>query len=72
MLLTELTRAQHNFAEAHHGLIFSFLSEKSLPADDYYDVVVFGYLRAVRQYFKRDDLRRRHTFDSIAYSGKGA
>ena len=68
MLSNELTKSQQAFAEANHGLIFKFISEKALPTDDYYDVVVFGYLRAVRQYFKREDLRRRYAFDSIAYS----
>ena len=68
MLSNELTKDQKNFADANHNLIFSFLSDKDLPMDDYYDVVVFGYLRAVRQYLKRDDIRRRYTFDRIAYS----
>lgn len=44
---TPMTPAQQLFAEAHHNLVYAFLNEKKLPEDEYYDVVVFGYLQAV-------------------------
>ena len=67
MFLHELTREQQVFASERHGLIHGFLRNKKLPFDDYYDVVVFGYLRAVRQYCTRPDLRRQFSFCTIAY-----
>ena len=68
MFLNDLTRIQQNFAEENHGLVLRFLHAKSLPIGDYYDVVLYGYVCAVRKYLSREDLRRRYDFDSIAFS----
>ncbi len=67
MSLDELILDQQAFAEAHHSLIYRFLSAKKLPRDDYYDVVVFGYLRAVKQYCCRPELRLKYDFNAIAW-----
>lgn len=67
MYLHGLTLEQQDFAEKNHNLVYSFLCDKKLPMDDYYDVVVFGYLRAVQQYCTCPDLRQRFTFGTIAY-----
>ena len=61
-----LTLEEQQFAEENHNLINSFLRFKRLNAD-YYDVVVFGYLRAVRKYFERPELRQ-YKFITIAYA----
>ena len=47
---TPMSQAQQLFAEEHHNLVYAFLKEKKLPEDEYYDVVVFGYLQAVMDY----------------------
>ncbi|WP_444643154.1 sigma-70 family RNA polymerase sigma factor [Caproiciproducens sp. R1] len=62
-----LTSEQRKFATKHHNLIYSFLNENHLPEDEYYDVVVFGYLRAVRRYFAEDNLKS-FSFTTIAWS----
>lgn len=41
-------------------------AKAGLPEDDFYDVVVFGYLRAVRKYLARPELRK-YSFSTIAY-----
>ena len=46
-----LTKEQQTFATAHHNLVYKFLNENRLPEDEFYDVVIFGYLKAVRDYF---------------------
>lgn len=61
-----LTPEQRKFAADHHNLIYSFLNEHHLPENDYYDIVVFGYLKAVRDYFSRDDLKE-YSFGTIAW-----
>jgi len=43
--LHELTHLQRQFAEEHQDTVFRFLSHKGLPVEDYYDIVIFGYLR---------------------------
>ena len=55
------------FAEEHHCVVDRFLRQKRLPHDDYYDVVVFGFLRAVRQYCSRPELREKYDFNAIAW-----
>ena len=50
MKLRQLTDIEQAFAEKHHDLIYAFLNEKGLDEDEYYDVVIFGYLRAVEEY----------------------
>ena len=45
-----LTEAESEFAAEHHSVIYGYLRKAGLPEDDFYDVVVFGYLRAVRSF----------------------
>lgn len=40
-----LTEPERAFAEQRHNLIYSFLNSNSLPVNEFYDVVAFGYLR---------------------------
>ena len=67
MKLHELTREQQIFAEEHHSLIYAFLHDRKLREDDYYDVIVFGYLQAVQKYLLREDLRQQYAFSTIAW-----
>ena len=41
-----LNDTQRIFADKNHNLVYKFLHEKNLPASEYYDIVIFGYLRA--------------------------
>lgn len=61
-----LTKEQRDFATKWHNLIYTFLNEKGLPAEDYYDIVVFGFLRAVRRYFTEPELLK-YSFSTIAW-----
>ncbi len=65
MLDCRLNERQKRFAEEHHGIIESFLRSRGLSMDEYYDVVVFRFLRAVKQYDEREDLRQ-YQFSTIA------
>ena len=47
-----MTQEERKFAEQKHDLVIDFLRCKRLPMDDFYDVVIFGYLSAVQQYFR--------------------
>lgn len=67
MVETALTQAQQTFAADHHSLVYAFLNEKKLPDDDFYDIVVFGYLRAVKRYFDETDLANKYAFSTIAW-----
>jgi hypothetical protein len=61
-----LTTEQQAFAAENHDLVYSFLHAKRLPEDEFYDVVIFGYLRAVQRYFTQPGLRR-YAFSTIAW-----
>ena len=52
-----LTERQRRFAEDNHHILEEYLRRKHLPLDDFYDVVVFGYLRAVKHYDESKDLK---------------
>lgn len=45
-----LTDEQRQFAAENHNLIYTYLWDRRLEIDDYYDIAVFGYLRAVKRY----------------------
>ena len=55
-----LTKEQQAFATDHHGLVYKFLNENHLPEDEFYDVVVFAYLKAVKDYFRTQERRKRN------------
>lgn len=61
-----LTPEQQQFAAEHHDVIYDFLRAFRLPECDFYDVVVFGYLNAVRKYNELPELRE-YAFKTIAF-----
>lgn len=61
-----LTKVEAEFAAEHHSIIYRYLRKAGLPEDDFYDIVVFGYLRAVRKYLARPELWQ-YQFSTIAY-----
>lgn len=62
---TTLTQEQHEFAAENHEIVLSYLRGKRLDASEWYDVAVFGYLRAVRKYTERPELQI-YAFSTIA------
>lgn len=64
-----LTAEQQRFAAERHGLVFSFLRSRGLDESEFYDVVIFGYLKAVKEYLAKPLLRQKCEFSTIAYQG---
>lgn len=64
--LHPLSKAQSDFAAENYNLVFRFLQEKGLDADEYHDDVILEYLHAVQCYDERPELRR-YDFPAIAY-----
>lgn len=64
--IDQLTEEQSVFAAEHYPLIHRFLRANRLKEDDFFDVAVFGYLRAVKRYLEREELRR-YAFSTIAW-----
>lgn len=63
-----LTPEQREYAADHHNLIYAFLNKKHLRDDEFYDIVVFGFLRAVKRYFEEPELSQ-YSFSTIAWGG---
>lgn len=63
-----LTPEQRLFAEEHHDLVYKFLRKKQLPIDEFYDVVIFGYLRAVYRFLTLPELQK-YSFKTVAWKG---
>ena len=67
MSLSALTLEQKAFAAEHHNLIYGFLHCNKLNTDEFYDVIVLGYLRAVQDYCEHPELREQYKFSTIAW-----
>ena len=61
-----LTKEQQEFAAEHHGLVYKFLNDNRLAEDEFYDVIIFGYLKAVQDFFLREQLQD-YSFATIAW-----
>lgn len=61
----QLNERQREFAARNHKVLEDFLKYRGLPHDEFYDVVVFRFLRAVKQYDERDDLKQ-YSFRTVA------
>ena len=63
--LRPMTPEERDFAEQKHDLVIDFLRYRHLTMDDFYDIVIFGYLTAVQQYFR--DPPANVTFEAMAF-----
>ncbi len=61
-----LTPEQRLFATEHHDLVYKFLRKKQLSIDEFYDVVIFAYLRSVRCYLTEPRLKQ-YSFTTISW-----
>ena len=61
-----LTQEQQTFAEQNHHIVDHFLSRKRVDAEEFYDVVIFGYLLAVQEYLEKPRLSD-YAFSTIAW-----
>lgn len=62
------TAEECRFAEENHHIIGEYLQMRRLPENEWYDVVVFRYLNAVRNWLARPELHK-WKFRTIAYQG---
>ena len=63
----KLTTEEADFSEEHLSIVWWFLNEKKLPADDWFDVVVLRYLLTVKRWFTLPELQR-YSFTTLAVS----
>lgn len=61
-MTTKLTAAECKLIEENHNLLYTFLQQSRLPIDDWYDVAIFGLIRAAQAYDPN-----RGAFSTIAF-----
>ena len=62
---TPLTTEEQSFAESNHYVVEQFLKRNQLDFYDWYDVVIFRYLLAVKKWHQRPELHK-WKFSTIA------
>lgn len=53
-----LTPEEKEFAEQYHPFVLRYLAIYKLPASEWYDVAIFGYFRAVRDWLSMPKLHK--------------
>ena len=64
--LKPLSNYERKFAEENHNLVYDFLHKHGYSLENYYDVAIFGFLKAVQIYNRREDLREKYSFPFIS------
>lgn len=60
-----LTKEQSDFAAVNYGLVFSFLKDRKLDADEFHDIVILDFLHAVQLYDECPNLQAK-PFEALA------
>ncbi len=61
-----LSESERDFAAQNHYLVINFMKRNELDMDEYYDVLIFRYLRAVKRYLEE----REQTMDFVSTVNK--
>lgn len=64
--LQPLTEKEQRFAEENHNLIYKYLHDHGYSIEEYYNIAVFGFLKAVQVYHRKEKLKRNYNFSYIA------
>ena len=64
--LKPLSNYERKFAEENHNLVYDFLHKHGYSLENYYEVAIFGFLKAVQIYNRREDLREKYSFPFIS------
>lgn len=67
MRLEKLTEVERQFAEKNHNLIYGFLHKRGYSVEEYYQIAVFGFLKAVEIYHRKPDIAEKYSFPYIAW-----
>lgn len=54
--LLPFTDIEKELAESCHYIVYQFLKSKGYPIEDYYNIVVMGYLKGIQKYYRSEDI----------------
>ncbi len=63
----KLTEIEKQFAEKNHNLIYGFLHKRGYSIEEYYQIAVFGFVKAVEVYHRKPDVAEKYDFSYIAW-----
>lgn len=58
--LQPLSEMEKRQAEEHHGLVYSFLHRHGYSIEEFYNIAIFGYLKGIQIYNRREDLKEKY------------
>lgn len=58
--LQPLSEIEKRQAEEHHGLVYSFLHRHGYSIEEFYNIAIFGYLKGIQTYNRREDLKEKY------------
>lgn len=56
--LQNFTEEEKAMAEKYHNMVYAFLNSKGYDLEEFYPIVVMGYLKAVQKYCRNDNLKK--------------
>lgn len=58
--LQPLNDVEKRMSEEHHGLVYSFLHRHGYSIEEFYNICIFGYLKGIQTYNRREDLKEKY------------
>ena len=58
--LQPLNDVEKRMSEEHHGLVYSFLHRHGYSIEEFYNIAIFGYLKGIQTYNRREDLKEKY------------
>lgn len=58
--LQPLTEIEKRLATENHNLVYSFLHRHGYSIEDFYNIAIFGYIKAIQSYNRNEDLKEKY------------
>ena len=58
--LQPLSNIEKRQSEENQGLLYSFLHRHGYSIEEFYNIAIFGYLKGIQTYNRREDLRGKY------------
>lgn len=65
--LQPLTATEKRLAEENHNLVYSFLHQNNYSIEEYYNIVIFGYLKAVQAWCRIGEKREKYCLSTLTW-----
>lgn len=63
--LQPLSEIEKRMSEENHGLVYSFLHRHGYSIEEFYNIVIWGYIKGIQIYNRRDDLKEKYQISFI-------